>query len=232
MTSSQPAIATINYLNVAAYAANAGATYCIGALGLFDAPTNAELSEKYQTIVTPAGWAFAIWGVIFTMQLVWSTVQLLPSFRANPLVIDGVGWYYLAVCGAQIAWTVTFSFELMLLALFFMLSILYFLLKIVSSQYKLGGAVTTRDYWLLKFPFSIHAGWIVAASLVNINLVLVKYGTRGSVQFVMAILSLVLLLLANTYFLHLACPDFVIPCVLAWAAVRVTYSFVCVTRAS
>jgi hypothetical protein len=153
------------------------------------------------------------------LQLVWGIVQLFPAFLASPLVINGVGWYYIGVCSGQVLWTAFFTFELISLSLIAMLSILFCLLKIVNSQYKLGVEVSTRDYWLLNAPFDIHCGWIIAASLVNINVVLVKWGTSATVQFTSAIVSILLLLLANVYFLRLSRPVFAIPLVLAWACV-------------
>jgi len=215
--SSQPGIARINYLNAAAYVVNCAVTYAVGASD--SSHSNAQISAKYQTIITPAGWAFAIWGIIFTMQLIWAIAQLSPAFRASPLVLDGVSWYYIGVCGAQVAWTLFFSFELITLSLVAMLAILAFLDKIVGSQCKLGGPVSYRDYWILAAPFQIHAGWIVAATLVNISVVLVKWDASSTVQFIAAIASLVILLLANAYFLHLSRPIFSIPLVLAWATV-------------
>ncbi|MEW5311663.1 MAG: hypothetical protein WDW38_003358 [Sanguina aurantia] len=38
-----------------------------------------EMSGNYETPLTPPGWAFAIWGVIFSLQLAASLHQLLPS---------------------------------------------------------------------------------------------------------------------------------------------------------
>ena len=53
----------MNYVNILAFAINVVVTYGIGVGGILDLPTNDELSAKYQTLVTPIGWAFAIWGV-------------------------------------------------------------------------------------------------------------------------------------------------------------------------
>lgn len=210
----------LNYLNAAAYATNLFVTYAVGAGGVFGTPSNGELSAKYQTIVTPAGWAFSIWGIIFVSELIWTLYQLTPAYRHSPLVREGVSWYFIGVCAAQIAWTLAFSFEFIALSLVFMLSILYCLGMIVTTQYKLNDSISTRDYWLLKFPFSIHVAWIVAASLVNINVVLVKLQVNATVQFIAALMSLGVLMLTTTYFLHLRRPDFVVPLVSAWALVR------------
>ena len=62
--SSGPAkLEALNYLNLVAYLVNILITYGIGVAGIFNFPTNGELSIKYQTLVTPVGWAFSIWGV-------------------------------------------------------------------------------------------------------------------------------------------------------------------------
>lgn len=86
-----------------AFLLNVAATYGIGVLGLFNLRTNTEVSEQYQTIVTPAGYAFAIWGVIFVSQGVFTVAQALPAFRSSDVVVKGVGYYYVLVCVAQVS---------------------------------------------------------------------------------------------------------------------------------
>lgn len=41
------------------------------------------VSAAYPTLFTPAGWAFAIWGLIFIMEGVFAIYQLLPSVRST-----------------------------------------------------------------------------------------------------------------------------------------------------
>jgi len=215
----------INYLNVAAYVLNAAVTYSIGVLGIFGAKTNTELSEKYATLVTPAGFTFAIWSIIFLSQLVFALVQLfVEPFQSKALLVKGVGYNYLGVCAAQIVWTIAFSYEIIWLSLIFMITILYFLMTIFVNQYKLlqqepeNDASNIKDFWLLQFPFSIHCGWILAASLVNLSVVLVKYSVAATGQFYVALASLVLVSAISLLNLLLKKPQFVIPSVLAWAS--------------
>merc|ERR1712118_549417 len=40
----------------------------ISQTGAFGLPTNADISDKYSTPITPAGWTFSIWGLIFVLQ--------------------------------------------------------------------------------------------------------------------------------------------------------------------
>ena len=65
--------------NVAFYVLNVVVTY-LSMTGIFG-PTNSDLSQKYQTLVTPAGWAFSIWGAIFILEGIFVVVQV----RSIPL---------------------------------------------------------------------------------------------------------------------------------------------------
>lgn len=215
--SSTPSLNKINYLNVAAYAVNVFVTYLVGNGGLPGSKSNNELSEKYQTLVTPVGWAFSIWGIIFLSQAVYVVVQLLAPFRAAPLVQQGVAMNYVYVCIAQSVWGFVFGYEFIEFSAVCMVTILYFLVRTVVMEAKAQDETSTRDFWLLKFPFSIHCGWIVAASFVNINVVVVKYKAGANVQYFTALASLVTILVISAYTLYKK--EFVIPTVLSWATV-------------
>lgn len=188
MTSS---LSTLNYINLAAYGLNILITYGIGVAGLFNLPDNAVLSEKYQTLVTPVGWAFAIWGPIFISEGIFTLAQLLPKYRSNDLVVNGVGYWYAAACIAQCFWTLAFSFEVNWLAFLFMFTILLLLGKLVQSCYNLVPE-STGQYWLFKFPFELHCGWIIAAFFVNFSVLFVAYGDDDNYtkQLSVAVLSL------------------------------------------
>lgn len=217
-------VSKLNILNAVAYVANIGLV--MGVPSLFNLPDNAELSDKYQTIVTPAGWAFAIWGVIFTFQAIWATLQLVvPSFRSNPLVLEGVQYNYILVCAVQVAWTFSFALEQMSMSMVWMASILYFLFRILQAQNtvmeEFGQESFNANFWLLRFPFTLHLGWIVAATLVNFNVVLVAHSASSPIQFASAILSLATALVVGGVSLYKqkekSTPDVTIPLVLCWA---------------
>jgi len=207
----------LNCLNAAAYLLNAAVTYLVGTYGVFGPNTQNDLSEKYQTLVTPAGFAFSIWGIIFTSQFIFVVAQLLIK-KVQSKDAVGVGYNYIGVCIAQAAWVIVFNFEIIWLSLPLMLTILYFLLKINVNQYHDSDETTIRDSWLFQFPFSIHCGWILAASFVNLNVVLVKYSVSSSIQYYAALFSLLVLFHgAILPLVSLSKPQYVIPSVLSWA---------------
>jgi hypothetical protein len=166
-------------------------TYGVGVAGLGGLPNNSELSEKYQTIVTPVGWAFSIWGPIFISEGIFTFLQLLPRWRDHKMVTEGVGYWYALTCLFQVFWTFSFSTEVNWLAFIMMISILVCLAMLLRSQAQLA-TESVGQFWLFQFPFQLHAGWIVAASNVNLNVLFVAYGEDGneSAQLSMGILSL------------------------------------------
>ena len=111
--------------------------------------------------MTPAGWAFSIWGLIFLSEAVFTVAQLLPAHRSSPVVHDGVGLWWAAACIAQCVWTPLFAQEVMWAQLLAMLSILAALSGLARSCAALTaqGAVSSRGWWLLVAPFSLHLGW-------------------------------------------------------------------------
>ena len=209
--------------NVVAYALNTLVTYAVGAGGFTSLPTNGEISAQYPTLVTPAGWAFSIWGIIFFAQLVWSwiTVPCSDELARSFWIQRGVGYNYMFVCLSQIAWTMAFSFQIFWLSVVCMLLILLFLWKITLSLLQLtksldGARVSIRDYLVYVFPFTIHTGWITAATAVNISLLLVSEQVSGEVQFVVAVAALTTLLVVGVLSLVWVDPC-VLPLVLVWA---------------
>jgi len=224
--STKPKLNAKNWCNLIAFILNVLATFGVGLGGWLGTPTNGNLSEKSQTIVTPNGSAFSIWGLIFIAQGIFSVLQMLPKFRADPMLQDGISYWYASACAAQIGWTFSFAYEIIPLSLVFMLSIWISLITILYRQYytmkKSDGSVTSADnlseFWVLRFPFAIHAGWITAASALNVNVQVVSMDQPADVQLAVAIVSLAVLHAISVWVLfNIPRPNWTIACVLAWA---------------
>jgi len=171
---------TNNYLNLVGCIINTLVTF--SASSIFGFPDNAALSEKYQTlVVTPtAGRTFAIWGITFLFQGIFAIVQMLPKYRSNIVIHEGVSHWYFIACIFQAAWTFAFGYEVIWLSCVFMGGILFSLLQIVKKQVKIQS--TMIDFWLFKFPFSLHCGWIAAAFAVNVNIYVYAAGAQAGAQ--------------------------------------------------
>ncbi len=137
-----------NYLNLVGFIINV--LFTVFATPILNLPDNATLSAKYQAIITPSGFTFAIWGIIFLSQLIFTVHQMLPKYRATSIVQDGVHLMYFYACIAQSAWTVIFGYEIFWLSVIAMFCILVSLFFIVVEQAKID--VSMKQFWLFKFP--------------------------------------------------------------------------------
>ena len=50
----------------------------------FNGQTTGEVSDRFQVFFVPAGYVFAIWGVIYLALIAFAVYQALPSQTANP----------------------------------------------------------------------------------------------------------------------------------------------------
>ncbi len=160
----------------------------IGGTGLIFEQSIGDISDRYQTAFTPADYAFSIWGLIFTMQLIFCAHQLKRAFVDGPRSLERVAYilligpiYLIAqiACGAWlVAWlneAILGSLEIMIV-LFAALMTLIVRLNLERDDPPWG--VIGCVWW----PISIYAGWISVALLANFSSWLYYVGaewTRG-----------------------------------------------------
>jgi len=187
--------------NIAAYVINFAATFGQGLLTVFGGKNNGQISAEYTTIVTPAGYAFGIWGIIFTGELAFTVWQALPA-QKDSQVVTALGYWWAAACVFQALWGFAFSFLLfwpstaLLFAVTASLGVMYH--RLHANNLKLS----TLQWCLCIFPFTVHFGWCIAASLVNANISIVASGADENMQYHVAVATLVVAL--------------VLPALLAW----------------
>jgi hypothetical protein len=94
------------------------------------------------------------------------------------------------------------------------------LCALVYSQYYTESTDNKLVEWLFfRFPFAIHCGWLTAASVVNVSVVVVNAQATASVQLAVGIVSLAYLHAVSVWVLFglKRNPNYTIAGVLAWA---------------
>jgi hypothetical protein len=129
---------------------------------------NKEVSESYTTLITPAGWAFAIWGPIFVTELFYVIFLLTTQGKSSRLTNEGVQSYFVLANVVQSAWSVVFAQELLTAAA--ILLVVEALLLSLAVRGMSSFAAFSREWFLVHFPIGLHAGWVCAAAIVNVNL--------------------------------------------------------------
>lgn len=126
--------------------------------------SNGAMSARHPTLLTPAGYAFSIWGVIFLGLVVYTVWQWLPAQRGARLPLALNSLLTRAVVMTT-AWTLVFSYELIGSSLTVMLLILLLLSQAYgrARQLVLLRAAPGWPVWFLSF----YLGWIILATVLN-----------------------------------------------------------------
>lgn len=146
------------------------------ALPLFGRATG-EVSARYPTLVTPAGYVFSIWGLIYIALIAYAIAQFarplsedrLPHALAAPLLLSAaanIGWLLLWHA-LEVAWTVP---------------VMLVLLGSLIAAYLIARgrpAPTPLERWAVRAPLSLYLGWISVATIANIAAALVGVDWSG-----------------------------------------------------
>jgi benzodiazapine receptor len=126
------------------------------------------ISDKFLVYFVPAGYVFAIWGIIYIALIAFGVYQALPSQRENPRLAR-IGWLFALSCLANSAWIFLWHYEYFPLTVAVMLTLLLSLIAIYVRLDIGRTPVTTIEKWFIDIPFSIYLGWISVATIANIT---------------------------------------------------------------
>ena len=126
------------------------------------------ISDKFKVFFVPAGYVFAIWGVIYIGWLAFTVYQALPAQRNNPR-LQRIGGLFALSALANAGWLFAWHYGLFPLSVVVMLSLLLLLIA-TYLRLDIGRAhVPTIEKWCVDIPFSIYLGWISVATIANIT---------------------------------------------------------------
>ncbi|MEL7361221.1 MAG: tryptophan-rich sensory protein [Bacteroidota bacterium] len=147
-----------------------------GAGVLFGTNTG-EVSNAIPTGVTPAGWAFAIWGVIFLGVLVFAAYQARPGARGARY--DALGVPFVSATVLTGLWQIPWLTGRLGLAAVVIVGILASLIWLYVRLDRMG--MTTTERWLLGVPTSLFLAWLTVATPLNITVALADaFGTGAA----------------------------------------------------
>jgi hypothetical protein len=193
-TSSRPltsAATSADRVRSVAVAAAAVAQVVSAALGGAD---TGSISDANNSPVTPAGYAFSIWGLIYLASLALAVYQLLPS-QVGRDVHRRTGWWLVAAFGASTVWIPIFAVQVLWLSQVVIL-VLLVSLAVAMSRMAAEPASGTTEQALLRLPTAIYLGWATLATMAGFGLVLRSLGMPAD-STLTTVVSLVLIALAT-----------------------------------
>ncbi len=137
-----------------------------------------QISDRFAIYFVPAGYVFAIWGLIYLGLIAYAIFQALPAQRENGR-LRSIGGLFALASLANIVWIFLWHYEQFPLTLPVMLILLAALIGIYLRLGTGRTRVTAAETWAVRVPFSIYLGWITVATIANASQLLFFLGWNG-----------------------------------------------------
>lgn len=149
--------------------------------GIFNGKTIGNVSNQYQNLFTPAGYAFSIWGLIYLLLLgfvIFTGRSLFNSTRnkTDDFILK-IKWWFVISCIANCTWILTWLYGFTGLSVIVLLISFLSLLIILSEALKYNS--TLAEKWLINYPFQIYSGWVSVALIAAVSAYLTKINWDG-----------------------------------------------------
>lgn len=212
-------------LNVAAFVILV-VIFGIEPFGTFGHGNIGEISSKHPTSITPDGYAFSIWGVIWFFQAGFVIFQFLPFAQdAQESYLKALGVFWPITILLEAAWSFAFVYEQIILSFVIIFAswvfifVCYWRLSTVDREPSFHVKTQPRYmpyliYIMYDFPTALNLGWLTVATSAAF---LMCFNTTNSVYG----LILVLVVAAFNIFLQLWKLEIVTSAVLIWALVAI-----------
>lgn len=131
-----------------------------------------DITNQWDARIDPAGYAFSIWGLIYSLLGVFTIYQALPDSmvptRNNDLVFGQINYLFFANMLINSIWLVLFQtntlwgFAAGLVDIIAMLATNVYIMWLSTND-----SVNVYEWIGLRGGFSIYAGWVTAATILN-----------------------------------------------------------------
>ena len=193
-----------------------------GSTTILGGQNTAAISDANFTLITPAGYVFSIWGMIYTLLGIFVVYQALPSQKGKEYQ-SKIGWLFVLSSLINIIWLFLWQYELLIFSVVLMFMLLatliaiYLRLDIGKTNSKLAEKIA------IQLPFSTYLGWITIASIANVATTLVSLNWDGfgiAPQTWASAIIIIALLLASIVIITRT--DIAYSLVIAWAFIGIS----------
>ncbi len=166
------------YANISLFILTVAVNSIAGSTTLIGGQNTAAVSNNNPTLITPAGYVFSIWGIIYILLGVFVVYQALPRERGSEYH-KKISWLYVLSSLINIAWIFVWQFESLILSVVLIFALLLTLI-VIYMRLNIGrSTVKTSERLAVHLPFSVYLGWITIASIANVAVALTAYNWDG-----------------------------------------------------
>ncbi len=130
--------------------------------------TTAQISDRFKVFFVPAGYVFAIWGIIYIGWIAFTVYQFLPAQKESPR-LRGLGYLFALTGVFNAAWLFCWQYNHFTLSVIVMLILLGLLIASYLNLNIGHTLVSNVEKWCVDIPLSVYLGWISVATIANIS---------------------------------------------------------------
>jgi benzodiazapine receptor len=168
----------LRYANILFFVLTVVVNSLAGSTTIIGGRNTAQVSDANLTLITPAGYVFSIWGIIYILLGVFVVYQALPSQQGKDYQ-NRIGWLFVLSSLVNIVWLFLWQFEYLSLSIVLMFLLLATLILIYLRLGVGKSKVTLGERLAVHLPFSVYLGWITVASIANVAATLVSFNWDG-----------------------------------------------------
>lgn len=212
------------FANIAAFIVVVIINSLAGATTIIGGRNTAQVSNSFPTLITPAGYVFSIWGIIYILLGVFVVYQALPS-QHGKIFQSRIGWLFVLSSLANAVWLFLWQMEFLVISVPVMLLLLSCLILIYIRVGIGKRNAPPMEKLAVYVPFSVYLSWITIASIANVAAALVSlnWGGFGVSTEIWAAL-IVILVLIITILVIVTRKDIAFALVIIWALVGIGFN--------
>ena len=168
----------LKYSNIIAFLLTVIVNSLAGSTTLLGGVNTAQISDSNPTLITPAGYVFSIWGIIYVLLGIFVIFQALPSQKQNQYTTK-IGWLFVLSSILNIVWLFLWQYNFLSLSVILMFLLLASLIMIYTRLGIGKSKVKLSEKLAVHLPFSVYLGWITIASIANVSVTLVSINWDG-----------------------------------------------------
>ncbi|MCQ2532368.1 MAG: tryptophan-rich sensory protein [Saccharofermentans sp.] len=169
---------SLKWINTIAFLAMVGVNIAANVIPI-GGVTTGGVSKAYPNLFTPAPITFAIWGVIYCFLILFVLFQIgiVGSKSTSSMVRDEIGIAFAFSCALNIAWIFAWHMKKIELSTILIALLLLSLICITKRVDKVNSSFLS--YIMVNVGFDIYFGWIIAATIANVSVMLTKMNWSG-----------------------------------------------------
>lgn len=168
----------LKWSNIIAFVLTVIVNGLAGSTTLLGGVNTAEISDANPTLITPAGYVFSIWGIIYILLAVFVIFQALPSQKEKEYP-KKIGWLFVLSSVLNIVWLFLWQYQMLSMSVVLMFLLLITLIALYLRLNIGKSTITLREKLAVHVPFSVYLGWITIASIANVAVFLVSENWDG-----------------------------------------------------